>query len=156
MADFESPVDRAIREAAERGAFENLPGAGKPLSPTVPEQDDFLRRWAGAEEGGRSFLPMSLQLRKEAHDIPQRVAGERSEQRVRDLVEDLNRRISDEIRMPTSQPPLAMRRIDVQETVENWRTDRDRRAADRAAAIAAAAPPPAPPRRPWWRRSRTR
>lgn len=29
---YETPIDRAIREAAERGAFDNLPGAGKPLN----------------------------------------------------------------------------------------------------------------------------
>lgn len=156
MADFESPVDRAIREAAERGAFDNLPGAGKPLAPSVSEQDDFLRRWAGQEESGRSFLPTSLQLRKEAHDLPQRVARERSEQKVRELVEDLNHRINDEIRMPTSQPPLAMRRFDVEEMVGVWRDERDRQAAERVAAIAATTPPPAPARRSWWRRSRTR
>ncbi len=28
---FESWIDRQIREAMERGAFDNLPGAGRPL-----------------------------------------------------------------------------------------------------------------------------
>ena len=28
---YESAIDRAIREATERGEFDNLPGAGKPL-----------------------------------------------------------------------------------------------------------------------------
>ena len=28
---FESPVDRTIREAVERGDFDDLPGKGKPL-----------------------------------------------------------------------------------------------------------------------------
>ncbi|GLZ01820.1 hypothetical protein Acsp02_90710 [Actinoplanes sp. NBRC 103695] len=32
MADwYESAVDRQLREAQERGEFDNLPGAGKPL-----------------------------------------------------------------------------------------------------------------------------
>ncbi len=31
MENWESPVERAIREAQERGEFDNLPGAGKPL-----------------------------------------------------------------------------------------------------------------------------
>jgi len=29
---FESPIDRQIREAQERGDFDNLPGRGKPLT----------------------------------------------------------------------------------------------------------------------------
>ncbi len=28
---WESPVEKAIREAQERGEFDGLPGAGKPL-----------------------------------------------------------------------------------------------------------------------------
>lgn len=31
MAKWESPVERQIREAMEAGAFDNLPGKGKPL-----------------------------------------------------------------------------------------------------------------------------
>src|ERR1700693_4530434 len=47
---FTSWIDRQINEAAERGAFDNLPGAGKPL-PRRNEADatqawlrDYLRR----------------------------------------------------------------------------------------------------------------
>jgi hypothetical protein len=29
--EFESPLDRIIREAREQGAFDNLPGAGQPI-----------------------------------------------------------------------------------------------------------------------------
>lgn len=153
MAGYESPIDQAIREAAERGAFDNLPGAGKPLRQTASDGDGFFRRWAAEEQSGSPFLPMSLQLRKEAHDVDIRVSRERSEQKVRDLVEDLNTRISNEIRMPTSAPPLAMRQLDVDEVVASWQAERDRRAAEQAAALAAAQPPAAPKRR-WWRRSR--
>lgn len=31
MEHYETALDRAIREAAERGEFDNLPGSGKPL-----------------------------------------------------------------------------------------------------------------------------
>ncbi|WP_037365683.1 DnaJ family domain-containing protein [Nakamurella lactea] len=150
MAGYESPIDQAIREAAERGAFDNLPGAGKPLPPTGSGGGDFLGRWAQAEEGGGSFLPMSLQLRKEAADIGTRVAKERSEQKVRSLVEDLNKRVLDEIRMPTSTPPLAMRQLDVEQIVADWQAERQRRADEQAAAIAALRPGSPEPKRRWW------
>lgn len=153
MAAYESHIDRAIREAAERGSFDNLPGAGKPLPPNDSGGDDFLRRWAIAEQSGSSFLPVSLQLRKEAHDIKARVAAERSEQRVRDIVADLNSRISNEIRMPTSQPPLAIRQLDANEIVGQWRTERERRAAENAAALAELQPAAAKDHRRWWRRA---
>jgi hypothetical protein len=34
--DFDSWVDQQIREATERGEFDNLPGKGKPLSNLDP------------------------------------------------------------------------------------------------------------------------
>lgn len=122
------------------------------MPPNDSGGDDFLRRWATAEESGSSFLPMSLQLRKEAHDIKARVAAERSEQRVRDIVADLNSRISNEIRMPTSQPSLAIRQLDADEIIGQWRTERERRAAESAAALAELQPA-AKDRRRWWRRA---
>lgn len=152
MAEYESPVDQAIREAMERGAFDNLPGAGKPLPQNDSGGDYFLARWSAQEESGRPFLPMSLQLRKEAHDIRVRVSRERSELRVRELVDDLNVRISNEIRMPTSQPPLAMRQLDVDEIVADWIAERDQWAVEQAAALAAMQPAEPPIRRRWWRR----
>lgn len=152
MAEYESPVDQAIREAMERGEFDNLPGAGKPLPQKDSSGDYFLARWSAQEESGRPFLPMSLQLRKEAHDIRDRVSRERSEPKVRDLVDDLNVRISNEIRMPTSQPPLAMRQLNADEIVADWAAERDHRAAEQAAALAAMQPAEAPIRRRWWRR----
>jgi hypothetical protein len=36
---IETWVERQIREAQERGAFDNLPGAGKPI-PGIAEPDD--------------------------------------------------------------------------------------------------------------------
>ena len=47
MENWESPVERAIREAQERGEFDNLPGAGKPLrnlgSPDVEDPDWWVK-----------------------------------------------------------------------------------------------------------------
>ena len=65
---FTSWIDRQINEAAERGAFDNLPGAGKPL-PKRTQADaaqawlrDYLRReGVSADE----LLPTPLRLRKE-------------------------------------------------------------------------------------------
>ena len=131
---YESPVDRAIREATERGEFDNLPGAGKPLPDRGHDESWWLRRYLESGDGPNGgFLPPSLLLRREAEDIAERAARLRTEQAVRDLVADLNRRISNEIRMPTWGPPLAMRQLDVDTVLERWRADR-RAAAERQAA----------------------
>src|SRR5260370_21466333 len=69
---FTSWIDRQINEAAERGAFDNLPGAGKPLpKPTAADAAqawlrDYLRReGVSADE----LLPTPLKLRKETERL---------------------------------------------------------------------------------------
>jgi hypothetical protein len=136
-----SPVDRAIREAIDRGEFDDLPGAGKPLRDTGGT-DWFVQRYLQSGDGANTgFLPPSLLLRREAEDLPERAARLRTEQAVRDLVADLNKRISDEVRMPSWGPPLALRQLDVDQVLDRWRADRqalaDRQTAD-AEAIRAA------------------
>jgi hypothetical protein len=151
-------VDRAIREATERGEFENLPGKGKPLPDSGPHDDMWwVRQFALREDAGDAFLPRSLLLRKEAADLPDRVRKLNTETAVRAAVTELNERIRAEVRLPTGGPPLHMAPLDVETVVAGWQADReDRRAeaeriaAERAAAAAAARSA----RRPWWQRRR--
>ncbi len=44
---FESHVDRLIREAKERGDFDDLPGTGKPIPGAGIKDDEmwWVRRW---------------------------------------------------------------------------------------------------------------
>ena len=44
---FENHVDRIIREAMERGEFDDLPGTGKPIAGVGTRDDDlwWVRRW---------------------------------------------------------------------------------------------------------------
>ena len=86
---FESWVDKQIREAAERGEFDDLPGAGKPL-PRAGEADDenwwlrgFLSRNAVSGDG---LLPPSMQLRKEVEQLPEVVRELPAEERVREAL----------------------------------------------------------------------
>jgi Domain of unknown function (DUF1992) len=120
---FASWIDRQITEAAERGAFDNLPGAGKPL-PRRGEADDgqawlrdYLRReGVSAEE----LLPTPLKLRKEIERLAGTVQDLRREQDVRDLVGGLNRRIMQWRRIPVG-PPIFLPLVDEEEMVNRWR-----------------------------------
>lgn len=60
---FEGWIDRQIREAIERGEFDNLPGAGKP----IPNLDDNDENWwiksKLEREGIKAPLPNALALR---------------------------------------------------------------------------------------------
>jgi hypothetical protein len=148
---FTSWIDRQINEAAERGAFDNLPGAGKPL-PRRGDEDaaqawlrDYLRREGVATE---ELLPTPLRLRKEIERLTATVQDLRTEQEVRDAAADLNRRIIEWRRIPTG-PPLFLPLVDEEMLVSRWR--------DRHAAEPPPSPPPSRPPAPsprWWRRLR--
>lgn len=119
---LETWVDRQIREAEQRGEFDNLPGAGKPI-PGRGEPDDelwWLKQYL-ARERLTMALPTSLRIRKEAEDILLRVTKERGETRVRRIVAELNDRIRAEIRTPTAGPPLRLGPLDVEAVVAAWR-----------------------------------
>jgi len=151
---FASWVDQQISEAAERGAFDDLPGAGKPISRrggTDAWLQDYLRR-----EGvsGDELLPTPLRLRKEVERLAASVQDLRSEQEVREVVKGLNRQIAEWRRFPTG-PPVYVRLVDEEAMVARWRD------AQRRPPAPAAPPPdhpyPDPPPRPsrWWRRRRS-
>ena len=84
MENWESPVERAIREAQERGEFDNLPGTGKPLrSLGDPEREDpdwWVKRFAEREHLDLSgALSPPLALRKEAATFPASLLDLRTE-----------------------------------------------------------------------------
>ena len=148
----ETWVDRQIREAQERGEFDHLPGAGKPLGDLGDPNDAdwWVRGYIKREKLDVSgALPTPLALRKEASDFPESLADVRTEADVREILEDFNRRVKvDRLRPAVGNlPPLIARTVDVDEVVEQWRALRD-----------ALTPPPEAPADPpsvatsWWRR----
>src|SRR4029079_13101941 len=152
---FASWVDQQISEAAERGAFDDLPGAGKPISRrggTDAWLQDYLRR-----EGvsGDELLPTPLRLRKEVERLAASVQDLRSEQKVREVVKGLNRQIAEWRRFPTG-PPVYVRLVDEEAMVARWRDAQRRPPASAPAPVPSVRPRPDPPPRPsrWWRRRR--
>jgi hypothetical protein len=124
---YESWVERQVREAIERGEFDNLPGAGRPL-PGINGRVDENWWVKGLLE--REQLPMplptSLALRREVADLPQTLADVPDEQTVRDIIEDLNRRIRDSHRRRVDGPPVVVKPVDVEQIVTGWRRSRSR------------------------------
>jgi hypothetical protein len=123
MSRFESLIEQQIRLAQERGEFDNLPGLGKPL-PDRGEQDDelwwvkdYLRREGLSSE---ALLPQSLQLARQVERLPETVRGLRSEDAVRNVVENLNKQIIAYLRAPAG-PHVPVRPVDPEQVVSDWR-----------------------------------
>ena len=124
---YESMIEKQIREALERGEFDNLPGAGKPI-PGIDRPHDEL--WWVKDKMRRenvSYVPPSVLLRREIEDIDERVAKERSERVVRTLVEDLNLRVKAAIRNPPDGPTVVLRLTDPDAVLTRWRAARSTR-----------------------------
>jgi hypothetical protein len=122
---FESWVDRQIREAEERGAFENLPGAGKPLRDANAPYDESWWLKQKMRDEGLSHLPPTLALRKEAEDALKAASRARSEAEVRRVVEGVNEKIREAFRRPLPGPPLNLAPYDVDAVVAEWRGRRE-------------------------------
>jgi hypothetical protein len=65
---FENWVERQIREAQERGEFDNLPGAGKPLPGLTGQYDEMWWVKQVAQREQLSLLPPLLALRTAASE----------------------------------------------------------------------------------------
>jgi hypothetical protein len=118
-------VDRQIRLAQERGEMDDLPGAGKPL----PKRQGGTVEWVvqklrDENHDTSALLPPSLAVAKEVAELPRRLAKVRTEREVREIVEDINKRILDIHRNPPVGPPLRMGPLDADEVLATWRAAR--------------------------------
>lgn len=98
---YETAIDRAVREAQERGAFDDLPGKGKPLRGLDKPHDDnwWLNDWMQREGVSmEELLPTSIRLKKEIDRLPMTPRALSDESAVRDAINELNGRILDFLR----------------------------------------------------------
>lgn len=121
---YESWAERQIREATERGEFDNLPGAGKPLRDLSRDGEDWFARSLMEREKLPAVLPSGLALRREAERIDETVASEPTQQAVREIVEDLNARIRESYRHTDRGPRIVVRTVNVDQVLAEWRSRR--------------------------------
>lgn len=118
---FETWIERQIREAQERGEFDDLPGSGKPLPGAGRAYDE--NRWLNdkLKREGVSALPPTLVLRRAAEDALAEAKTAKSEAAVRRIIEEINEKIRAAIRLPPAGPPLNLVPYDVERVVAEWR-----------------------------------
>ena len=118
---FETWVERQIREATERGEFDGLPGAGKPIPDLDKPHDELWWVKGKLRRENFSYLPPTMALRKEAEDALAAASTAASEAEVRRIVADINARIVEGNRKAASGPPLNLMPFDVERVVAAWR-----------------------------------
>lgn len=120
-------VDLQVRQAIERGEFDNLPGAGRPLGDLgSPEDRDWWLKKLIEREHITGVLPEALQLRKDDAALDAVLAHQPSEQAVRRTVEEFNARIVAARRQLQGGPPVITPLRDVEAEVAGWRERRRR------------------------------
>jgi hypothetical protein len=154
---FSSWVDQQIADGEKRGLFDDLPGAGKPIPDRGSEADygqawmrDYARRQGVPEE---ELLPPPLKLRKEIERLTDAVHAMDTEQEVRDIAAELNRRIVAWRRIPVG-PAVHVPLVDQEMLVSRWRDSHPAKPAPLPADSARPAADAEPARPGWWRRLR--
>jgi hypothetical protein len=123
---YESSIDRQLREAAERGEFDNLAGLGKPFADQGQEYDDdwWVKDWLRREGATAGVIPPTLALRREAEDLEPKVDRLRTEREVRDYVAEINQRIGKARVGLMDGPPVLLPPFDADRIVAGWRERR--------------------------------
>ena len=124
---WQSHIEGQIERARRQGAFENLPGAGKPIEGLERRHDDlwWLRQLIERED--LDILPGSLELRREVEKAIERMPRLPTERAVRVLFDQLNERIAHANATHTAGLPLNLAPFDIDGVVSRWREERRRR-----------------------------
>ena len=121
---FGTWVERQIREATERGEFDNLPGAGKPIADLDKPHDELWWVRQKLRREHLSWLPPTIALRKEAEEALLAASRAGSEDQLRRIVAEINRKILEGNRKAASGPPLNLMPFDVERVARTWRERR--------------------------------
>ena len=121
---WESWIDAQIRVAREEGAFDNLPGAGKPLPNLDQEYDPlwWVKQLARREQ--ISMLPPALELLRKVEKELATIEKLPDEATVRRRVGALNVEIAKVNATVVEGPPTRLGTLDVDQVVARWRRAR--------------------------------
>jgi hypothetical protein len=121
---WETWIEAQIRVAMEQGAFDNLPGAGKPL-PNLGQENDplwWVKQLAQREQ--ISTLPPSLELLRKVEKELAMMEMVDDEADVRRRVAALNVEIAKVNATVLEGPPTRLGTLDVDQVVARWRRTR--------------------------------
>lgn len=121
---WESFVDRQIREAQDRGDFDALPLAGRPIPDLHQPYDElwWVRRKLKDEQ--LANVPPALALRREVDEARELIARVPTEAAVREIVAAINLRIRETNRLSVRGPATTLGPMDEERVVREWAAQR--------------------------------
>lgn len=121
MKAFRRQAEQEIQRAEQAGAFDNLPGAGKPLPDIDAPYDPMWWVKKFVKRQRLESMRPEYKLRLEVERTLERLATMPSEARVRSALGQLNARIR---RMNATVGTQTLAAIDVEKRVARWREGR--------------------------------
>ena len=121
---WETWIEAQIRVAMQQGAFDNLPGAGKPI-PNLGQESDplwWVKQFVKREQV--SILPPSLELQRKVETELAAIEKLPDEATVRRRIEALNVEIAKLNATVVEGPPTRLSTLDVDRVVARWRQSR--------------------------------
>ena len=121
---WETWIDAQIRVATEAGAFDNLPGAGKPL-PNLDQAYDplwWVKQLVRREQV--SMLPPALELQRKVEKELAIIEKLPDEATVRGRIAALNVEIAKVNATVVEGPPTRLGTLDIDQVVARWRRTR--------------------------------
>jgi DnaJ homologue, subfamily C, member 28, conserved domain len=119
---WESWIDRQVREASERGEFDDLAGAGQPISNLDKPFDQLWWVKNKLSQEDLTYMSPSVALRKEAHDAREMALGARSEAEARRILAAINEKIRAANRTGIAGPPLMLVPYDIERVIGERRS----------------------------------
>ena len=118
---WRSHADEQIERARQEGAFDDLPGAGKPIPGLHQPYDElwWVGQWVKREQ--LEVLPPSLAIRRDVERTLAKLWRLTREEAVREELAALNARIRQANRTPTIGPPSTQGLLDTGAVVRKWR-----------------------------------
>ncbi len=121
---WETWTEAQIRVAMQKGAFDNLPGAGKPLPNLGQEYDPLWWVKQLVQREQISMLPPSLELLRKVEKELATIEKLHDEAIVRRRVAALNVEIAKVNATVVEGPPTRLGTLDVDQVVARWRRTR--------------------------------
>ena len=118
---WETWIEAQIRVAKEDGAFDNLPGAGKPLPNSGQEYDPLWWQKQLVQREQITVLPASLELLRKVQEELATIEKLDDEATVRSRVAALNVEIAKVNATVVQGPPTRLGTLNADQVVAQWR-----------------------------------